>query len=143
MAVDRHGTGKCQFPINWVPAPFNFGKIDNSTKANTMYSLYDLKGCLTMPATPTTVRLKEQNRKDIDRFAKLTKRSRSFIVNEAVELYMKNRIHYLEELNAAVDSIDSEPTYPAKEVFAWMNTWGSDEEKSLEESELLTQSRNP
>lgn len=96
-----------------------------------------------MPATPTTVRLKEQNRKDIDRFAKLTKRSRSFIINEAVELYMKNRIHYLEELNAAVDSIDSEPTYPAKEVFAWMNTWGSDEEKPLEESDLLSRSSDP
>ena len=96
-----------------------------------------------MPTTPTTVRLKEQNREDIDRFSKLTKRSRSFIVNEAVELYMKNRIHYLEELNEAVASIDTKPTYLAEEVFTWMNTWGSANEKSLEESDLLSQSHNP
>ncbi len=96
-----------------------------------------------MTTTPTTVRLKEQNREDIDRFSKLTKRSRSFIVNEAVELYMKNRIHYLEELNEAVASIDTEPTYPAEEVFTWMKTWGTDDEKSLEKSGLQSQSRNP
>ena len=98
---------------------------------------------MTMTTTPTTVRLKEQNRENLDRFSKLTKRSRSFIVNEAVEHYMKNRIHYLEELNAAVDSIDTEPTYPADEVFAWMNSWGTDEEKPLEETGLFSKTHNP
>ena len=35
---------------------------------------------------------------------------------------------YLQELNEAVASIDTHPTIPAEEVFAWMRTWGTESE---------------
>ena len=43
---------------------------------------------------------------NIDRFAK---RSRSFVVNETVAAYLKDRIRYLDELNEAV--VDAQSGY--------------------------------
>lgn len=88
-------------------------------------------------ATPaTTVRFAEKTRVDMDRYAKLTKRSRSYIINEAVESYLEDRIAYLADLDAAVASIDTQPTYSAETVFGWMKTWGTKDEKSLAEADL-------
>ena len=95
-----------------------------------------------MTEAPTTIRLNEQNRKNVDRFSKLTNRSRSYIINEALEAYVQERIAYVEELDQAVASIDREPTYAADDVFAWMKTWGTEEEKPLHESPLNSQTNN-
>ena len=58
------------------------------------------------------------------------------IINEAVEQYLKDRIAYLEDLDRAVASIDTHPTYTADEVFGWMSTWGTEDEKPLEKAAL-------
>ena len=50
---------------------------------------------------------------------------------------------YAEELNQAVASIDKEPTYEADDVFSWMKTWRTEDEKPLSESALGVQSKNP
>ena len=86
---------------------------------------------------PMTVRFSEQTRENVARFAKLTKRSKSFIINEAVEQYLDDKIAYLKDLNEAVASINTHATPPAEDVFSWIHTWGTDEEKSLEKSGLL------
>ena len=79
---------------------------------------------------PVSIRLEDANRENIDRFAKLTKRSRSFIVNEALEAYLVDRMAYVEDLNAAVASIDTEPSYSAEQVHTWMRAWGTEDEAS-------------
>ncbi|MES1906592.1 MAG: hypothetical protein MHPSP_004604, partial [Paramarteilia canceri] len=40
---------------------------------------------------------------------------------------------YLQDLNEAVASIETGPTYPVEEIFAWMDTWGINKEKPLAE----------
>ena len=92
-----------------------------------------------MTAAPTTIRLNEQNRKNVDRFSKLTNRSRSYIINEALNAYVQDRIAYVEELNQAAASIDNEPTYEADGVFSWMKTWGTEVEKPPGDSPLVSQ----
>ncbi len=88
-------------------------------------------------ATPaTTVRFAEKTRVDMDRYAKLTKRSRSFIINEAVESYLEDRIAYLAGLDEAVASINTQPTYSADAVFGWTKTWGTKDEKAFTEADL-------
>lgn len=87
-----------------------------------------------MTTATFTVRLPEKLRDDVEKFASLTKRSRSYVVKEAVASYMEDRLAYLQELDEAIASIDTQPTYPAEEVFAWMRTWGSDEETTLPKS---------
>ena len=79
---------------------------------------------------PVSIRLEDKNRENIDRFAKMTKRSRSFIVNEALEVYLVDRMAYVEELNAAIASIDTEPSYSNDQVHTWMRAWGTEDEAS-------------
>lgn len=96
-----------------------------------------------MPNTsPTTIRLNDQNRKNVERFSKLTNRSRSYIINKALEAYVQDRISYVEELNQAVASIDTDPIYSSDDVFSWMKTWGTKEEESFSESSLSSQSND-
>ncbi len=91
---------------------------------------------MTMPDTTFSVRLPEQLKNDVDSYASMTKRSRSFIVKEAIAAYMEERAAYLAELNEAVASIDTHPTYDFDKVTNWIKTWGTEAEKSLSEGDL-------
>jgi predicted transcriptional regulator len=84
---------------------------------------------MTMPSStpPVTVRLSDALRADVDRLAAMTKRSRSYIINEALEQYLSGQIAYLQDLDAAVESLDGQPTHDAEAVFSWMRGWGSDD----------------
>lgn len=86
-----------------------------------------------MPSTipPMTVRFSEKTRDGVAHLAKLTNRSRSYIINQAVESYLAERNAYLQDLNEAVESIDTRPTYAADDVFTWMRTWGSEDRQSF------------
>ena len=74
------------------------------------------------------MRLTETTHEAVTRFAKMTKRSRSFIINEAVEAYMKDRIQYLEELNEAVASAQSGTGHSSEQIHDWMKSWGTETE---------------
>ena len=91
---------------------------------------------MTMPDTTFSVRLPEQLKNDVDSYASMTKRSRSFIVKEAIAAYMEERAAYLNELNEAVASIDTHPTYDFDKVTSWTKTWGTEAEKSLSDVDL-------
>jgi len=73
---------------------------------------------------------------DVDSYASMTKRSRSFIVKEAIAAYMGERVAYLSELYEAVASIDTHPTYDFNKVTNWTKTWGTKDEKSLSKEDL-------
>jgi predicted transcriptional regulator len=77
-----------------------------------------------------SVRLPDALRDDVDALAELTKRSRSYIVKEAVAIYMKDRTAYLRDLNEAVADAESGYGHSAEQVFDWMNTWGTEDETS-------------
>ena len=86
-----------------------------------------------MEGSISEIKLSEETQSTLDHFAKLTNHSYSFIINEAVAQYVQDRMTYLAELDAAVASIDSSPTYPAEEVFRWMRTWGTKDAKRASE----------
>ncbi len=77
---------------------------------------------------PISIRLDDQNRENIDLLAKMTKRSRSFVINEAVATYLKDRIQYLEELNTAVADAQSGYGNSSEQIHAWMKSWGTENE---------------
>ena len=89
-----------------------------------------------MPHATFSVRLPEQLKKDVDTYASMTKRSRSFIVKEAIAAYMAERSAYLAELNEAVEAIDARPTHDFEAVQNWTKTWGTKDEKPLSDSKL-------
>ncbi len=81
----------------------------------------------------SNIKLSEETQSTLDRFAKLTNHSYSSIINEAVVYYVQNHMAYHAELNAAIASIDTGPTYSGEDVFRWMRTWGTEDEKTASE----------
>ena len=92
-----------------------------------------------MPSTipPMTVRFNEETRDGVALLAKLTNRSRSYIINQAVKLYLAQNASYLQDLQHATKSIDTAPTYPSQDVFSWMRTWETKDEKAVTQNPLL------
>jgi len=91
-------------------------------------------GMMEMATATFSVRIPEKLKDEVEQFASLTKRSRSYVVKEAVESYMEDRLAYLQELNEAIESIDTQPTYTAENVFSWARTLGTDNETNLPKS---------
>ncbi len=83
-----------------------------------------------MPTKAETfsVRLSEELNRQVDELARLTKRSRSFIVKEAVEAYVRDRAAYLRDLDAAVASAESGVGHSGEQIFTWMKSWGTSSE---------------
>mgnify|MGYP000002876265 CR=1 FL=1 len=86
---------------------------------------------------PISIRLADDNQEMVDRFAQMTKRSRSFVINEAVEQYMRDRIQHLEELTDAVADAKSGYGHSSNQIHTWMRSWGSDDEQSSPEPDII------
>ena len=75
-------------------------------------------------------------RRELDTLARATKRSRSFIVNEAVATFVRERANYLRELDQAVKSAESGVGHSGERIFAWMHSWGSTDELPAPEPDI-------
>lgn len=86
-----------------------------------------------MPAKVETfsVRLPEGVKHQVDEIARVTKRSRSFIIKEAVAAYLRDRAAYERELDDAVRSAQSGVGHSAEQVFGWMDSWAAGEKRPL------------
>lgn len=75
-----------------------------------------------------SVRLPDDVKTQVDHLAKLTLRSRSFIVNEAVAIYIRDRSEYIRELEMAVKSAESGIGHSSDQIFGWIKSWGTSAE---------------
>jgi RHH-type rel operon transcriptional repressor/antitoxin RelB len=91
-----------------------------------------------MPSKSETfsVRLPDDVKRELDELARTTKRSRSFIVNEAVATFVRERADYLRELDQAVKSAESGVGHSSERIFAWMRSWGSADELPAPEPDI-------
>ena len=87
-------------------------------------------------AHPVSVRLEEKTFENLDRLAKKTKRSRSFIIKEAVEAYLGDRVKYFEELEEAVTDAKSGYGHSSQQIHDWMKSWGSESELASPEPDV-------
>jgi RHH-type transcriptional regulator, rel operon repressor / antitoxin RelB len=92
-----------------------------------------------MPAKAATfsVRLPDDVKHQVDEIARATKRSRSFIINEAVALYVRDRAEYARELDEAIKSAINGVGHSAEQVFAWMDAWASGDKRALPAPDVL------
>ncbi len=83
-----------------------------------------------MPSKAETfsVRLSDSVKSQVDELARLSKRSRSYIVQEAIASYVQDRAAYLREIDEAVLSAESGLAHSGEQIFGWMKTWGTDNE---------------
>jgi predicted transcriptional regulator len=83
-----------------------------------------------MPSNAETfsIRLPDVTRKNVEKLAAMTQRSRSFIINEAVEAYVKDRLAYVSDLDKAIASADTGVGHSGAQIFDWMQSWGQADE---------------
>ncbi len=84
-----------------------------------------------------SVRLPEELRREVDEFAKATKRSRSFVVKEAVEAYMDDRRAYLEAIDEAIKEADKGVFISGEAVDRWLASWGTDNPLPMPEPDIF------
>lgn len=78
-----------------------------------------------------TVRLDDQTKKRLDRLAKATARSKSFLVSTAVKGFLEINEWQVQEIKIAVETADRSGAkfIEHEEVAAWLGTWGTNKEK--------------
>ncbi len=91
-----------------------------------------------MPSKAETfsVRLSDEVKTQVDELARVTKRSRSFIVQEAVSTYIQERADYMRELDEAVKSAESGIGHSGEQIFDWMRSWGTASEQASPEPDI-------
>jgi predicted transcriptional regulator len=92
-----------------------------------------------MPSKAETfsVRLPNDVKHQVDELARLTKRSRSFIIKEAVDSYMNNCAIHAQELEEALKSAESGIGHSSEQIFAWMKSWGAENELPSPDPDIL------
>lgn len=81
--------------------------------------------------TITSVRIKDELNDSLKEIAKKQQRSKSWIINEAVAEYIiKDQVESQKWLDTleGLDDIKNGRVVDGKEVFAWMRSWGTDNE---------------
>ena len=84
-----------------------------------------------------SVRLPADVRRKVDKFAKVTKRSRSFIVKEAVVAYIDEREAYLEAIDEAIQEADKGVFISGEAIDRWLASWGTDNVLPMPEPDIF------
>src|SRR4051812_8226698 len=84
-----------------------------------------------------SVRLPDDLRRGVDEFAKATKRSRSFVVKEAVAAYMEDRRAYLAAIDEALAEADEGVFISGENVRQWLSSWGKPDELPAPEPDIF------
>lgn len=82
------------------------------------------------PATTTiTVRVDKGTRDRLEKLAKATARSRSYLAAEALRAFVEVNEWQIRAIREGVDAADEGRLVPHKRVDAWLATWGEDDER--------------
>lgn len=95
-----------------------------------------------MSDTTFSVRLPDELRQEVDELAKATKRSRSFIVKEAVETYMADQRAYLAAIDEALAEADKGVFISGEAVERWLMSWGTENELPPPEPDIFLKPRS-
>ena len=84
-----------------------------------------------------SVRLPDGLRREVDDYAKATKRSRSFVVKEAVAAYMEEQKAYLAAIEEGEREADLGVFVSGEAVKRWLLSWGTDNELPRPEPDIF------
>ena len=83
----------------------------------------------TMPSTTFTVRVEAKVKKRLEKLAKSTGRSRSFLAAEALNAYLDVNEWQIAGVKRAMTSLDRGDGVPRQAVKDWVNSWGRKRER--------------
>ena len=84
----------------------------------------------TMPSTTFTVRVESEVKKRLEKLAKSTGRSRSFLAAEALNEYLDVNEWQVAGVKRAMASLDRGDGVPHQEVKDWVSSWGRKRERA-------------
>ena len=84
-----------------------------------------------MRSTTFTVRVEASAKKRLERLAKNTGRSRSFLAAEAINEYLDVNEWQVAGIRQAIASLDRGEGVPHQQVKDWITSWGSDREQPI------------
>jgi predicted transcriptional regulator len=84
-----------------------------------------------------SVRLPQETKRELEEYARATKRSSAFIVKEAVEAHLAERRAYLAAIDEAVREADEGIFVSGEAVTKWLQSWGTDNELSPPEPDIF------
>ncbi len=79
----------------------------------------------------TSVRLQEDVKRDLERVADRQRRSKSWVINQALREYVRREASENErwrETLEALDDVAAGRVLPARDVHAWLGSWGTPSE---------------
>jgi len=82
-----------------------------------------------MSSTTFTVRVEPETKKRLEKLAKSTGRSRSFLAAEALNEYLDVNEWQVAGIKQAMASLDRGEGVPHEEVKAWVKSWGRKRER--------------
>jgi RHH-type rel operon transcriptional repressor/antitoxin RelB len=84
-----------------------------------------------MPSATFTVRVDAAAKKRLEKLAKSTGRSRSFLAAEAISEYLDVNEWQVAGIKRAIPSLDRGEGVPHEQVRDWVASWGSDSERPI------------
>lgn len=82
-----------------------------------------------MPSATFTVRVDTRVKNRLEKLAKSTARSRSFLAAEAIEEYLKANEWQVAGIKAAMSSLERGEGVRHEEVRRWVASWGGSDER--------------
>lgn len=84
-----------------------------------------------MPSATFTVRVDAAVKKRLEKLAKSTGRSRSFIAAEAIGSYLDVNEWQVAGIKRAIEAMDQGDGIPHERVKEWIGSWGSKKERPV------------
>lgn len=83
-----------------------------------------------------TLRLPDDVKADLERLARATNRSKSYLAARAIAAYVRANAWQIEALQKAAREADQGAFVSGQAVDAWLESWGTDEERSAPEADI-------
>jgi predicted transcriptional regulator len=88
-----------------------------------------------------SVRIPDDLRQEVDALAKANRRSRSFLVKEALQAYVDEQKAYREAIEEAIKEADEGVFVSGEAVDRWLASWGTDKVLPMPEPDIFPDDR--
>jgi predicted transcriptional regulator len=84
-----------------------------------------------------SVRLPPETKRELEEYARATKRSSAFIVKEAIEAHLAERRAYLAAIDEALKEAEEGVFVSGERVIKWLKSWGTEHELPPPEPDIF------
>lgn len=89
--------------------------------------------------TTFSIRIPLETKRELEEYARATKRSSAFIAKEAIEAHLAERRAYLAAIDEAVREADEVGEFVSWDATKkWLDSWGTDDELPPPEPDIFT-----